>query len=89
MLKFPIKWRSVSFGSKSSSPGSGSTKLVLVTTMLDAEEYTKEELADLFLQRWNIELDLRSIKDVMQMDVLAVQDAGDGGEGDLDAFISL
>jgi Transposase DDE domain len=45
-------------------------ELVLVTTMLDAEEYTKEELADLFLQRWNIELDLRSIKDVLQMDVL-------------------
>jgi hypothetical protein len=45
-------------------------ELVLVSTMLDAEEVTKEELADLFLQRWNIELDLRSIKDVMQMDVL-------------------
>jgi hypothetical protein len=43
---------------------------VLVTTMLDAEGYAKEELADLFLQRWNIELDLRSIKDVLQMDVL-------------------
>ena len=41
-----------------------------MTTMLDAAVYTKEELADLFLQRWNIELDLRSIKDVMQMDVL-------------------
>ena len=38
--------------------------------MLDAEEYTKEELADLFIQRWNIEPDLRSIKDVMQMNVL-------------------
>jgi hypothetical protein len=27
-------------------------------------------LADLFLKRWNVELDLRSIKIVMQMDVL-------------------
>jgi len=43
---------------------------VLVTTLLDPEEYTTEELADLFLQRWNIELDLRSIKTVMQMDIL-------------------
>ena len=51
-------------------PGFRVNELVLVTTMLDAEEYTKEELADLFLQRWNIELDLRSIKDVLQMDVL-------------------
>lgn len=45
-------------------------ELVLVTTMLDPREYTKEELADLFLERWNIELDLRSIKVVMQMGVL-------------------
>ena len=40
-------------------------ELILVTTMLDPEVYTKEELAELFLQRWNIELDLRSIKSVM------------------------
>ena len=45
-------------------------ELILVTTMLDPEVYTKEELAELFHQRWNIELDLRSIKSVMQMDVL-------------------
>ena len=55
---------------KVQQPGFRVNELVLVTTMLDAEEYTKEELADLFLQRWNIELDLRSIKDVLQMDVL-------------------
>lgn len=51
-------------------PGFRVDELVLVTTMLDGAVYTKEELADLFLQRWNIELDLRSIKDVLQMDVL-------------------
>ena len=51
-------------------PGFRVNELVLVTTMLDATEYTKEDLADLFIQRWNIELDLRSIKDVLQMDVL-------------------
>jgi hypothetical protein len=45
-------------------------QIVLVTTLLDAAVYPKEELADLFLKRWNVELDLRSIKDVMQMDVL-------------------
>jgi hypothetical protein len=45
-------------------------ELVLVTTMVDGAKYTKEDLADLFLERWNIELDLRSIKDVLQMDVL-------------------
>jgi hypothetical protein len=45
-------------------------KLVLVTTLLEAEGCTRQEVADLFLQRWNIELDFRSIKSVMQMDVL-------------------
>jgi Transposase DDE domain len=51
-------------------PGYRVNELVLVTTMLDAVEYTKKEVADLFIQRWNIELDLRAIKDVLQMDVL-------------------
>jgi Transposase DDE domain len=46
------------------------SELVLVTTLLDSQEYTKEELADLYLERWHIELDLRSIKSVMKMDVL-------------------
>ena len=47
------------------------SELVLVTTMQDPKRYRKEELADLFLARWNIELDLRSIKDIMQMAVLS------------------
>lgn len=45
-------------------------ELVLVTTLLDAKAYTKEEVAGLYFKRWNIELDLRSIKVDMQMDVL-------------------
>ena len=63
-----LKVRELRF--KIQQPGFRVDELVLVTTMLDADAYSKEELADLFLQRWNIELDLRSIKDVMQMDVL-------------------
>jgi hypothetical protein len=55
---------------KVKQPGFRVSEVVLVTTLLDAEEYTKDEIADLFLQRWHIELDLRSIKDIMQMDVL-------------------
>jgi Transposase DDE domain len=51
-------------------PGYRVHEIVLATTLLDAIQYTKEELADLFLKRWNIELDMRSIKIVMQMDVL-------------------
>lgn len=55
---------------KVEQPGFRVNELVLVTTMLDEIAYPKEELAHLFLQRWQIELDLRSIKDVLQMDIL-------------------
>jgi hypothetical protein len=45
-------------------------ELLLATTLLDAQLYSKEELATAFRCRWHAELDLRSIKQVMQMDVL-------------------
>lgn len=45
-------------------------ELVPVTTLTDPVEFGKEAVAALFLQRWNIEPDLRSIKVEMQMDVL-------------------
>ena len=44
--------------------------IVVVTTLLDAEQVTKKDLASLYLARWNNELDLRSIKSTMQMDDL-------------------
>lgn len=44
--------------------------LTLVTTLINPKEVSREELRELYLQRWNVELDLRSIKSVMQMDVL-------------------
>jgi IS4 transposase len=45
----------------------------LVSTLLDADEVSKRELLDLYHLRWQVELDLRSIKAVMQMDVLRCQ----------------
>jgi hypothetical protein len=44
--------------------------VVVVTTLLDPEQASKEELASLYRARWNNELDLRSIKVTLQMDVL-------------------
>ena len=38
--------------------------IVVVTTILDPGEASKEELAELYFQRWNNELDLRCIKTV-------------------------
>jgi len=44
--------------------------LTLLTTLLDADEVSKLELVDLYGKRWQIELDFRSIKTVMQMEIL-------------------
>jgi hypothetical protein len=44
--------------------------LVVVTTLLDAEEYPREEIALLYRRRWQAELHLRSIKSVLQMEHL-------------------
>jgi hypothetical protein len=44
--------------------------LVLVTTLLDPKQYPKEQIAQAFRQRWQMELDLRSIKQTMGMSVL-------------------
>jgi hypothetical protein len=51
-------------------PGFRTKVIVVVTTLLDPVQYPKEDLADLYRQRWNNELDLRSIKSVMQMECL-------------------
>lgn len=50
--------------------GFRSKSIVVVTTLLDAEEVTKEDLAELYRARWNAELDLRNIKQTLQMDIL-------------------
>ena len=44
--------------------------IIVVTTLLDAEEITKDDLAQLYRARWNAELDLRSLKQTMQMEIL-------------------
>ena len=44
--------------------------LDLVTTLLDADIYTKKDLASLYRRRWEAELHLRSIKVVLELDVL-------------------
>ncbi len=44
--------------------------IVAVTSLLHLHEATKQEIAELFRSRWHAELDLRSVKTVMQMDVL-------------------
>jgi Transposase DDE domain len=51
-------------------PGFRVKILVIATTLLDASEFTRDDLAQLYRARWNAELDLRSLKQTMQMDVV-------------------
>lgn len=44
--------------------------LVVVTTLLEADDYTHDDLATVFRLRWHAELNLRSLKIVMQMNPL-------------------
>lgn len=44
--------------------------LLLVTTLLDANAYSHDDLAAVYRRRWQAELNLRSLKTVMQMDQL-------------------
>jgi len=48
---------------------------VLVSTLIDPVQVSKEELNALYVQRWHIELDLRAIKTVMGMDILRCKSA--------------
>ena len=51
-------------------PGFRTQSVTLVTTLLDAESYPAEALAELYLRRWRMELWLRDIKITMDMDML-------------------
>ena len=48
-------------------PGFRTRSIVVITTLLDPEQTTKEDLATLYRARWHNELDIRSLKSSMQM----------------------
>jgi len=51
-------------------PGSRTKEVTVVTTLVDAQAYSKEDVADLYRMRWHVELDLRAIKTHLRMDIL-------------------
>jgi hypothetical protein len=51
-------------------PGFRTRSLVVVTSLLDAAAFPPREIAGLYRARWHAELDLRSLKQTMRMDVL-------------------
>ena len=52
------------------APGFRTREVTLVTTLLDAETYPADALAELYGTRWRVEENLKSLKQTMKMDVL-------------------
>jgi len=51
-------------------PGFRVVSFHIITTLLDDKVYPTSEIADLYLQRWDVELFFRDIKTTMGMDIL-------------------
>jgi hypothetical protein len=52
-------------------PGYRTREIIVATTLCAAEQYAKEDIADLYHLRWHVELDIRAIKQTLQMDMLS------------------
>jgi hypothetical protein len=51
-------------------PGSRTASITLVTSLLDAQAYPAADLAALYAKRWEVETNLRHLKQTLGMDVL-------------------
>lgn len=51
-------------------PGRRTKTLTVVTTLTDPDEYSKQDIAELYGFRWNVELDIRDIKQTLGLDHL-------------------
>lgn len=54
-------------------PGFRSREIIIVTTLLDATCYTRAKLAQLYLVRWQVEVNLKHLKTTLGMEFLAVK----------------
>jgi hypothetical protein len=70
-------------------PGFQTKSIVVVTTLLDPRQTTKEDLATLYRARWNNEVDLRAININDANARAALQNAGIGAQGNLDAHFGV
>ncbi len=55
------------------TPGCRVRSFVAATTLRDVEPYSAAAVAALYQRRWHVELDIRAIKQTLQMDVLRCQ----------------
>jgi hypothetical protein len=51
-------------------PGRRTQSITVVTTLVDPQEYSAEAIAELYGYRWNVELDIRQIKQTLNLDHL-------------------
>src|SRR4051794_25987335 len=51
-------------------PGFRTESLVVVTSLLDPKDYSRDDLASLYRRRWVVELHIRDIKTAMKLEVL-------------------
>jgi Transposase DDE domain len=51
-------------------PGMRTKEVTLVTTLLDPDRYPAAELAQLYFDRWRVEVNLRHLKQTLHLDVL-------------------
>jgi Transposase DDE domain len=54
-------------------PGYRVEEPIVATTLVDGARYPKDAIADLYKDRWHVELDLRSIKSFLGMEMLRCQ----------------
>jgi hypothetical protein len=57
------------------TPGFRCKEITLVTTLLDATRYPAEDLAQLYFDRWQVEVNLRHLKQTLGLDVLRCKTA--------------
>lgn len=70
-------------------PGGRTKTLTVVTTLTDTQEYSKQDIAELYGFRWNVELDIRAIKQTLGLDRSPLQDATDGASGVVGDLVGL
>jgi len=54
-------------------PGYRTRTIVVATTLLSKEDYSVADISQLYRLRWDVEINLRSLKTMMNMDVLRCQ----------------
>jgi hypothetical protein len=51
-------------------PGFRVEDVIVVTTLLDSDKYSVKDIEELYRKRWHVELNLRSLKTTLKMDIL-------------------